>query len=53
MLVEVADKDLVQWDLEMQKQGLLVGQEMIIQKSSEIHHYMFVSVRSVGSVGQG
>ena len=26
---------------------------MIIQKDSEIHHYMFDSMRSVGSVGQG
>ena len=51
MLREAAEKDLVQWDLAMQKRRLPVGREMIIQKASEIHRYMFSSMHSVGSVG--
>ena len=50
VLVEAAKKDLVQWDLAMQKQGLPVGCEMLIHKDFEIHRYMFVSMCSVGSV---
>ena len=53
MLGEAADKDLVHWALAIQKQGLPVGQEMIIQKASEIQRYMFGSIRSVRSVGWG
>ena len=53
VLWEAAEKDLVQCTLEMQKQDLPVGWKMIIQKTSEIHHYMFVSVCSLGSVGWG
>ena len=53
VLGEAAEKDLVQWSLVIQKQGLLVGRDMIIQKASEIHCYMFGSIRSVGSVGWG
>ena len=53
VLGEAAEKDLVQWALATQKQGLLVGQDVIIQKASEIHHYMFASMRSVGSDGRG
>ena len=50
---EVADKDLVKWALAMQKQGLLLGWDMIIHKASEIHRQMFGSMRSVGSVVRG
>ena len=46
------EKYLVQWVLAMHKQGLPVGREMIIQKASEVHRYMFGSTRSLGSVGQ-
>ena len=53
VLGESADKGLVQWTLYMQKQGLPVGREMIIQKASEIHRYMFVSMRYVGLIGWG
>ena len=53
VLGEAVDKDLVQWALPMQKQGLPVGREMIIQKNYEINRYMFGSIRSVGSVGWG
>ena len=53
VLGEAAEKDLVQWALTMQKQGLPVGPEMITQKASEIHRYTFGSMRSVGSVGRG
>ena len=52
MLGETSEKDLAQWTLDMKKQVLPVVQEMIIQKVSEIHHYMFGSMRSVGLVGQ-
>ena len=48
VLGEAAEKDMVQWALAMQKQGLPVGQEMIIQKASGIHRYMFGSMLSVG-----
>ena len=48
---DTEEMDLVQWVLAMQKQGLQVGREMITQKASEIHCYMFSSMRSVGSVG--
>ena len=34
---DAPEKDLVQWALAMQKQGLPVGREMIIQKASDIH----------------
>ena len=37
VLGESADKDLVQWALFMKKQGLPVGQDMIIHKASEMH----------------
>ena len=37
----------------MQKQGLPVGRDIIIQKAQEIHHYMYVSLNYVGSVGRG
>ena len=50
---EVADKDLVKWALAMQKQGLLLGWDMIIHEASEIHRQMFGSMRSVGSVVRG
>ena len=53
VLGEAAGNDLVQWDLDMHKQGLLVGQYMIIQKAYEIHRYMFGSMHSVGLVGRG
>ena len=53
VLGEAAYKDLVRWALAMQKQCLQVGREMIIQKASEIHCYMFGSMRSVGLVGRG
>ena len=49
---EAVEKGLVQWALAMQKQGLLVGREMIIQKASEMHRYMFGSMQSVGSVSR-
>ena len=51
VLGEATEKDLVQWALAMQKQGLPVGRDMIIQKASKIHRYMFCSIRSVGLVG--
>ena len=38
VLEEEPEKDFAQWSLAMQKQGLPVGREMIIQKASEIHH---------------
>ena len=50
---EAAEKYLVQWSLAMKKHGLLVGREIIIQKAFEIQRYMFGSMRSVGSAGQG
>ena len=53
VLREAVEKDLVKWALAMHKQGLPMGREMMIQKTSEIHRYMFGSTRSVGSVGQG
>ena len=37
----------------MQKQGLPMEQDMIIQKVQEIHHYMCESMHSVVSVGRG
>ena len=37
----------------MKNHGLPVGRYMIIQKASEIHRYMFVSVRYVVLVGHG
>ena len=46
VMVEAVDKDLVQWDLVMQKQGILVVREMIIHKDSDIHNYMFGSMCS-------
>ena len=52
-LGESPDKDLLQWALAIQKQGLPVGGEMTIQKAYEIHRYMFGSMRSCGSVGRG
>ena len=52
MLGEEIERDLMQWDLDMQKHGLLVVQEMIIQKDQEIHRLMYVSTRSVGSEGR-
>ena len=48
---EAPEKDLVKWDLAMQKQGLPVGQETIIQKAYETHQYKFGSMRSIGLVG--
>ena len=53
MLGEAAEKDLVQWDLAMQKQGIPMVREMIIQKASDIHRYMLGSICSVGLVGRG
>ena len=53
MMGEIEEKDLVQWFLSTQKQGLPVGREIIIQKASEIHRYMFGSMLSVGLVGRG
>ena len=53
VLKEATDKDLVQWAHVMQKQGLLVGQDIIILKAQDIHHYMYGSLNSVGSVGRG
>ena len=53
MLGKEAEKYLVQWSIFMQKQGLPVILEMIIQKASEINRYMFDSMRSVGLVGWG
>ena len=50
---EAAEKDLVQWALAIHKQDLLVGRDMIIQKASEIHRYMFGSMHSVVSVIRG
>ena len=52
MLGEAAEKYLVQWVLAMQKRGISLGREMIIQKVSEIHRYMFGSTHFLGSVGQ-
>ena len=46
-------KDLVQWALAMQKQGLTVVRYMIIKNPQEIHRYMFGSMRYVGSFGLG
>ena len=53
VLVEVVEKDLVKWDLDTQKQGIPVVQDMIIQKAFEIHHYMFGSIHPVGFIGWG
>ena len=53
VLGEETEKDLVRWELAIQKQGLLVGQDIISQKNFEIHRYMFGSMRSVGSAGRG
>ena len=41
---EASEKYLVQWTLEMQKQGLPVGRWMINQKDYEIYRYMFGSM---------
>ena len=51
VLVEEAYKYLVQWALVMQKQGLLVGWDIIIQKDQEIHCLINITTSSVGSVG--
>ena len=53
VLVEAAEKYLLIWSLYIHEQGLPVEQETITQNASEIHRYMFVSMRSVGSVGWG
>ena len=50
---EATRKDLVQWALAMKNKGLPVGQDIIIQKAQEIHHYMYRSFHSVGLVGRG
>ena len=42
VLGEATENYLVQWSLAMPKQCLPVGREMIIQRASEIHCYMFV-----------
>ena len=52
MLGKEAEKDLVQWALAMQKQGLPVGRDMIIQKAQEIQCLMYGALRSVGLVGR-
>ena len=51
VLVEATEKDLVQWALAMQKQGLPVGRDLMIQKASEICRYIFGFMCSVGLVG--
>ena len=53
VLGEATENYLVQWSLAMHKQGLTVGQEMIIQKAYDIHRYIFGSMRFVGSAGWG
>ena len=50
---EAEEKDLLPRALAMQRQGLPVGWDMMIQKAQEIHCYMYVSLCSVGSVGLG
>ena len=53
ILKEATEKDFVKWALAMQKQGLPVGRDIIIQKAQEIHHYMYGYLHYVGSVGRG
>ena len=53
VLGETSEKDLVQWSLATQKQGLPMGRETVIKMNSEINRYMFVSVCSVWLVGPG
>ena len=53
VLGEAAEKDLVQWALDIQTQGLPEIQDMIIQKGYEINRYMFGSMSSVGLSGCG
>ena len=48
VLVDTEERNLVQWSLTMHKQSLPVGLEMITQKASEIHRYIFGYMRSVG-----
>ena len=43
VLGEDAEKDLVQWPLDMQKQGLPVGRYIIIQDYQDIHCLMYGS----------
>ena len=52
VMTKAPEKDLVQWDLYMNTQGLPVGWDMIIPKSYDINHYMIGSMRSVGLVGR-
>ena len=47
VLIEEADKDLVQCDLAINTQGLLTGLDMIIKKAQEIHLLIYVSTYSV------
>ena len=51
VLGEAPDKDLVKWDLAMNKQILPVGQDKIIHKASEIHHYMFCYLHALYWIG--
>ena len=53
VLKGATEKDLVHWDLSIQKQVLPVGWDIIIHKSQEIHHYMYGSLHYVGSFGRG
>ena len=53
VLGEATEKDLIQWALTIQKQGLPVGRDMILRKAQEIHRYMYGSTHSIGSVGCG
>ena len=50
VLGEATYKALLQWVLAIHKQGLPVGREMIIHRTSEIYRYMFGSMGSVGLV---
>ena len=53
VLGEAIEKDLVQWALAMQKQGLQVGRDIIIHKAKEIHHCIYGSLHYDGLVGRG
>ena len=50
MLVAELEDDLVHWSLAIQKQGLTVVWETIIQNYQEIHGVIYGSMRSVGSI---
>ena len=48
---EEAERYFLQWDFAMQKQGVLTGWDIIIQKNQKIHCLMYVYTCYVGLEG--